>query len=368
MFRLILIFLFIVLALFFSQKGISSYEVRRKKYIILVTFLLFLQSGLRNVAVGSDTYQYYIIFENVKFQNWNDLLSAFLDNTGKDPFYSVFLKTFQVFSENYQLYLIFVAAIFMPALGHFIYKNTTRINHALLAFIIYMGNFYGFFSITGIRQTIATALLLYSYEFIKKRRLIPFLILVISASLFHISALIFLPLYFLSEFKKPKMLFKLAVFGFPLFLLFKNQIAVFFVNFIEAEDRFGVYTEQYELGGSVVLTLLHIVLAILGLRIYSNMVKMAPRTFRMYNMFAIALFLFPLQWVNPSAGRVAQYFTIIIMVWVPYIIDAYSINKPKLREFLYVFVILLLVVVTMFAITIGEYKFFWQEMALPQGY
>ncbi|MDD5151732.1 MAG: EpsG family protein [Flavobacterium sp.] len=358
-----------LLAFFFASKDLNiSYEKRRLQFIKVCIFLLILQSGLRNWAVGADTYQYFLRFESAKGESWQDLVADILNFEGKDPFYTLFQKFFQLFSSNYQWYLIFVALIFMPALGYFIYKNTTKIRHALLAFIIYMGNFYGFFSITGIRQTISTALLLWSYQYIKERKLLVFTILVLFAGLFHLSALIFFPLYFVAELKRPKLIFRLALFGFPFAMVFKNQLAVFFVRFIDAQDRFGVYSEQYEKGGSYVLTAFHVLLAIWALGLFTKMMSIVPTTYRMYNTFALALFFFPLQWVNPSAGRIAQYFTIVIMIWIPYLLDAASMNQPKRREFLYIITIIFLISATLFAITLDEYKFFWQDMKLPQNY
>lgn len=369
MIRLLVIIIIIILAILFSSNSVKlPYDTKRKRYIQTIIFLLILQSGLRNWAVGPDTYQYFRIFENAREKSWDDVFYNFFNFIGKDPFYDLFLKTFQVFSNSYQVYLIFVACIFMPALGYFIYKNTTRINHALLAFIIYMGNFYGFFSITGIRQTIATALVLWSYQCLKERNLWKFSVLVIVASLFHISALVFFLLYFVVKIKKTKLLFKLSVLGFPLILFFKNQLAVFFVNFADMEDRFGLYAQQYEKGGSFVLTALHVILAIWGVGLYNKMNKVTIFARTMYCTFALAIFFFPLQWVNPSAGRVAQYFTIIIMVWIPYLIDSSSVNKPKFRELMYFLSILILVSISLFAISLDEYKFFWQYMELPKGH
>jgi len=354
--------------LYASDQLKYNYEKRRKHYIIIIVFLLILQSGFRNLAVGADTYQYYLTFESIKNASWQNILNAFTNFRGKDPFYSLFQKVFQLFSSSFQVYLLFVALIFMPALGYFIYKNTTKIRHALLAFIIYMGNFYGFFSITGIRQTIATALLLWSFQFIKERKLFSFTILVFIAALFHISALIFFPLYFIVELKRPKLILGLAFFGFPIVMIFKNYLAGYFVSTLNIEDRFGVFAEQYEKGGSFILTAFHVILGFLGLKFLNKTLAISPGTYRMFNTFALALFFFPLQWVNPSAGRIAQYFTIIIVVWIPYLLDAASINKPKLREFLYFSSIVFLIVVTLYAIQPNEYRFFWQDMKLPQGY
>ena len=76
---------------------------------------------------------------------------------GKDPGYLAFQKIVQIFTSEYQVFLFVIAIIFFSALGNFIYKNTTRLNDAIIAFFIYSVLFYSFFSITGHRQTIATA-------------------------------------------------------------------------------------------------------------------------------------------------------------------------------------------------------------------
>ena len=152
MLRLVLILVFIILAFFYASDDLKyKYEKRRKHYILIVTLLLILQSELRNMGVGADTYKYYS-FEIVRETQWKNIFNAFINFKDKDPFYSLFQKIFQLFSGNYQIYLITVAVIFMTSFGYFIFDNTSRIRHALLAFILYMGNFYGFFSITGIRQ------------------------------------------------------------------------------------------------------------------------------------------------------------------------------------------------------------------------
>ena len=127
MIRLIVVFIIILLAIFFSSDNLNiDYKKRRKYYIIIISILLILHSGLRNLGVGSDTFQYNLIFENVRAESWNEIINNLLAYEGKEPFYNLFQKVFQYFSTDYQLYLLFVAAIFMPALGYFIYKNISK--------------------------------------------------------------------------------------------------------------------------------------------------------------------------------------------------------------------------------------------------
>lgn len=370
MVRLIVIFIIITLGVLFSlHNDKDNYEQKRKRYILLVVIILILQSGLRNWAVGSDTYQYYLRFEAISHESWESIISRIVNWQGKEPFYGLFQKIFQYFTNSYQLYLCLVAVIFMSSLGNFIRKNTTHISHAILAFVIYMGYYYGFFSITGIRQTLATAFILWSFEYIKQRKLIPFTFFVLIASLFHITALVFLPLYLIAEMKRTKLIFGIALIGFPLVMLYKNELAIFFVFTFGMEERFGVYAEQYYRGGSFILTSFHILLAVVALFIMKKTFSIAPEIYRMYNTFALALFFLPLQWVNPSAGRISQYFALIMMVWIPLLIDATCIGSKKRRIFLYSIATVSFVIITSFSIlSWDEYKFFWQEMRLPFGY
>lgn len=367
MVKIILLLSIVILGVFFSEtKSFHSLDVRKRIYITLVTIVLILQSGLRNWAIGSDTYQYYYIFDMVRHESWKSLIDNFTNYEGKDPFYRIFLKVFQVFSNSYQMYLMLVAVIFMTALGNFIYKNTSQIRHAMLAFVVYMGYFYGFFSITGIRQTIATAVLLWSFEYVKNKKYLPYIILVSIASLFHVSALVFLLVGLIVNFKKPQLLFTLTLISFPLVFVFKNNLAIFFVESVGMDERFGAFTEQYFRGGSFILTLLHVLLGAIGLFLYKKVIKINPSNFRLYNMFALALFFFPLQWVNPSAGRIAMYFDIIIMVLIPYLLDAFAGKNIIERRLLYSLTIVLFIILITFTITSwDEYKFFWQYMPIP---
>lgn len=364
MVRIIVIFIIIISAFWFSiESDRYSYNSRRKQYIRFIVLLLALQSGLRHKGVGSDTTQYFIRWETAKNDSWYDIITSFSNSGIKDPFYTLFQKFLQVFSENFQFFLLIVGFMFMLALGNFIKNNTTRISHALLAFMVYMGYFYGFYSITGIRQTLASVFLLYSYEYVKREKFIPFLLLVLTGSLFHISALVFFPLYFIGKFKNTKLLFGATVLGFPIIFALKNHLALFLLATSSMEDRFASYAEQYHRGGSLILTLFQVILGVYAILVLNKLLKINPIAYKMYNTFALALFFLPLQWVHPSAGRIAQYFAIILMVFIPQILDATAGENEDTRKGLYVLATFGFFFITLFAIgDLYSYKFFWQDM------
>lgn len=367
MVQFVIIFIIIILGFILSSNRINiNYDVKRKLHIQLIAVILIFISGLRHVFVGPDTYQYYLRFEEVKYNSWANIIQTITNNEDKDPFYGLFQKCFQLISENYQVYLCFVALIFMTALGRFIYKNTDRISHSIIALIIYMGYYYGFYSITGIRQTLATALLLFSFEYGKQKNLTFFTLLVITASLFHITALVFFPLYFIVDFKKSKLLITLSLIGFPLFFVFKNDLAIFFIKILKTENRFGEYAEQYYRGGSLAITAFHLLLALIGQIQYKKVIMIEPKASMYYNIFSLAIFFLPLQWVNPSAGRISQYFAIFMMVWIPYILDSTFLIVKNYRLTIYIITIVLFIFFTMFSVrAMPEYHFFWENMNNP---
>lgn len=366
-----MIFFIILLGLLYSSDIIKkTYDKRRKQYIIIIVIMLILQSGLRNWYVGADTYQYYTIFEDVKFSSFKDIITRIMNIEGKDQGYYLFQKIFQIFITDYQLYLIFVALIFMSALGHFIYKNTTHIRHVIVAFVLYMALFYGFFSITGIRQTLATAFLLFSFEFIKKKKIIYFSFFVALSVLMHISSIIFFPLYFIANSKNQRALYIAFFVLFPIVFLFRNETTIFFITSTEStQERFEIYLEDTTTKGSLILTVAHVFIAFWGLRSIKKTVSIYPFTKIMFSTFAVGFLFYPLQWVNTNAGRVSLYFDVILMVWIPFLMDSIVIGKSKLREALYIFSILIFIILTIFSIVQdSEYKFFWQHMEIPSNY
>lgn len=369
--NLIVIILILILGLLFSngtRQQIDSAR-NRKKYIQIVSFILILQSGLRNVAVGADTYAYFLKFEDVKTMSWSKIIEAISEyyelGIGKDPGYLAFQKIVQIFTSEYQVFLFVIAIIFFSALGNFIYKNTTRLNDAIIAFVIYSVLFYSFFSITGHRQTIATAATLFGYELIKKKRLFNFLFLIILASTIHKSVLIFIPFYFVAHIKKTKIIYVGALILFPFFMIYRNSLADYF-KVLGGYENF----ETIEETGTYTFTAMFLLISIVAIFRNTIILKNNINAKHFYNAFVIALLLIPLTWVNPNAMRVVQYFSIFMLLFIPEIIFSFENISRKVRKDITAVVIVLL-----FFLFIqsnwnrsNEYDFFWNDMRLPEGY
>lgn len=173
----------IILAWLFPVRGRNNpsamQSLRTKQTCIVGAFNWIILSGFRAYSVGADTQAYKISFENLYHQSWYSLWHAFVTmySTGegdKDPGYALLEKIFQVFSQNYTVWLLFIAIIFTIPMAVMIYRYS---KNACISWILYSTLFYAFFAITGHRQTIATAIALWGgLEAIRERKLFRFLV------------------------------------------------------------------------------------------------------------------------------------------------------------------------------------------------
>ena len=367
--NLVVIFLMLILGGIYSQGTATKRNgaANRKAYIKVVSIILILQSGLRNIAVGSDTYAYFIRFEDMKITSWNEIFQFFINyyiqGIGKDPGYRIFEKFFQVILHEYQLYLIIIAILFFTALGRFIYFNTSKLNHAILAYILYSVLFYSFFSVTGHRQTIATAIALLGYELAKRRKLISFVVIVFMASSMHKSALIVLPLYFLIKYKNSKFLYCLVLVSFPILMILKEKILIM-MKILVGYDNYDVYQGA----GTFTFTMMYLFISLGVLYRMDFVLKLYPKAIFYYNVMAIGVLFLPLTWVNPTAMRVVMYFSIFMLVLIPIVVESFQQYSEKTQKAVMFLAISTLILLFLQSSANVEYKFFWQEMSLGSNY
>jgi len=345
----------------------DSFNVR-KLYIQIISLILILQSGLRNVAVGTDTYGYFGMYEDVKLTSWNEIYNQFVIHyalgIGKDPGYSVFEKIAQLFLPQYQLFLFLIAILFFIALGNFILKNTTQLRDAVLSYVLYSVLFYSFFSITGHRQTIATAAVFYSFELMKKNKFIYSTVLILVASTIHQSCLIFLPFYFISKLKSPKNLLVLVLILFPILFVISSKISSIFIGLSQNYEEYG-HMEEYK---PITFTLLMLLIVSVALIRYNKVVRIFPAAIMQYSAMILMTFFLSLVFEIHIFMRIVQYFSIFILALVPLTFQSFDIYTRKLQNLFYGVVVLLLIAMSIKANINMEYKFFWQDMKLEDVY
>jgi len=205
---------FLALLLYLMKQ--HNTHIGKKIFVLITTNQLITILGLRAAGVGADTHNYLHFYNLVKELDWQIIL--------EDRFeigYKLINKFFALLGFGDQLFLFGISALIIIPVAIFIYKNSHNI---YLSFYFYIT--FGFYaaSFNTLRQCIAYGFVLLSFNFIKEKKPIPFLITVFLASTFHISALFFLPAYFLARIKLTKV--TISILGILTLILFTFRFQI----------------------------------------------------------------------------------------------------------------------------------------------
>lgn len=318
----------------------KSTDQKKKIYCTIVATQWILISGLRHISVGSDTAQYYYLFEKVKstpwktilLQNWNYLFHGL---EIKDPGYPLLEKIFQIFCGDYQVFLLFIAAVFTISMAVWIYKNSAM---PCLSFLIYSVLFYAFYAVTGHRQTLATALIVFvGYKYIKEKKLLKFLVIAFIAFMLHKSSLVFIPYYFLAH-KRITKPYVVTISGIiALIALLGKQ----FYGPIALYMGFSEEQVDYAVGGAESYALVLTLVCIVVLAVFPFIRKRRKDANLLCNITFLTLMSSLLIFQNQGFMRIQQYYSLFIMITIPEVL--LSLRKEE-RTLAYLIVTLSLIV------------------------
>ena len=157
---------------------IFSKRVKSDLFFYLSFLALTIFSGLR-FDVGVDFMSYHQMFED--FKNGNALFLF-------EPANMMIINTINIFNIDHQVIFFIYSVIIMFGVFYFIKKLSPLKELSILLFVT-VGIFY-FSTFNGIRQWAAISIGLIAIVKLIEKKHIQFLILVILATLFHLSALL----------------------------------------------------------------------------------------------------------------------------------------------------------------------------------
>lgn len=305
-------------------------DKKKKIYCGIVALQWIALSGLRDWSIGSDTYAYYYAFERDKALTWGEILTRcwdylFNNLQVKDPGYYLLQKIFQVFSDNYQVFLIFIAVLFTGLMARWIYKYSSMPE---LSFIIYSTLFYSFYAVTGHRQTIATALIVFiGYELAQKKKFLQFAIVAFIAFMIHKSSIVFI-LFFIIVNIKITFIYTLLI---SAMIIIVSLLGIRLYGPIVLILGFDEEYLEYEGGAETYATVLLLVcIAMFVCYFWIN--KRRTDANNLLNMTFLTTASTLLIYQQQGFMRIQQYYSLIIMITVPEII--LSVEK-KYRPFVY---------------------------------
>ena len=304
----IIILLFVVSVVYFEVEYLG------RKAIIFPSIFLILFSSIRSYTVGTDSISYteaYRLEYDPYYYGFNSNIEY-----GYQLF-DYFILNF--FSDYFWLFLFF--SIIVVCLYMITIKRIS-INYLVSVFVFMTFGFYTFF-FNGLRQGVAMAICFFGLPYLIEKRIIPYFLVVLTASMFHVSALVMLPVYVL-VLTRIKIEYKiLACF---IVSILASQILIGYLA--QGNIRYEHYTQEAEKAGGYITLLFY---SLIGFLIYSYGKKIRLEDVRFDNfqqifLCGLALVLpISLLGTDPSGPqRILYYFSSIVIFLIPYVLKKFN--------------------------------------------
>ena len=186
-----ILLLIVVLAAF--QAGKVKYSTETRLFLVLMYVAMVLVAGLRDRTVGTDTGSYVNAFMSTN--NFSDIYKVTAH--GEELGLAVLGYLVHQISDEYPIFLTAIALIVIGCYQYLIVNYSSR--WVVSNFVFITMGFYTFF-FNGARQGIACAICALAIGPLIKRKFAPYLIIVLLATLFHKTAIVMLPIYFIVHF------------------------------------------------------------------------------------------------------------------------------------------------------------------------
>lgn len=304
--------------------------VRKKSWFIIILSLLIpaMISGFR-YGVGTDFDAYINIYNQMSDFNIQDYFTYNTNNIEMGFF--LIIKIASLLDGGAELMFGISSLITLV----FLYLGLRRleIKHISLALFLYLLMIFPL-TLNGVRQGISVSILFYAFTFAAERRWWKFLFWALIASLFHLSALVFIPLYAITRYSQKLSRQNVIIVALRLLPLAMLIIAVsaIIINSALNLPLLDKYRNYFESGGGsgigiYVLSLINVAIAL----ILKDKLEAKDRYMNFYIVLSIiGLGLATLGLGSSAIHRISLYFMIYpILIIVTYadIFNDYLGNK-----------------------------------------
>lgn len=342
----------LLIIVFCALKERNTLSVYHKKRIFFIALIpVFVLIAFKAESVGTDTLTYYKSYESARDYGMSSLEDSSFDRV--EPGYKFLLYLLRLFKADAQFLSIIVASLVVYTLYKVIRENSINWSLALFFFVT-MGFFQ--FTMSGIRQTSAICFSMLSYRFIKKRKLLPFLLLILLGASFHKSVVLFIPMFYVANqaITKKKIL---AMFVLMLLLIFTADKLLLSAADI-MDYNYGI--EKTDNGYVFFGIVFFITLLVVNNR--NLLISVNPFNKMIININFISLALWVVRLISRTAERVSLYF----MPYTYIAIEEYLSTRPVSKKRSYTIIAIVLASFLFLRRLMGQedlcnYKFFFDK-------
>lgn len=341
----------------------------KKIYCWMVFIPLVLLMGLRSRYVGGVDTDWYFIPNFQKICNYSmEHVLAYYGRDGKDFVFYFMTKLFTYINQNPYTYIFVISLVITSSYCLFVYRYS---QNPVISFIVYFALGYYTAGFQLLRQVLAVSVLLYAYPHLLKRKPIPFVLLVLLASGFHSTALIFLIAYPLVNMKIGWKQWGAMTGVLAMCYLARGTLNQILSAMFEENVRYSKYVEsdygvQLSVVGIVLLLFVYVVCYCVSAMLRKSII-LDTEVKVLFNLSALSICTMSLIVVIGEFYRVSMLFGIFNTLLVPTVLtEYYKKGQAKNIAVLITLATCSLLLVYFFGFRLGNddlstYMFFWND-------
>ncbi|ENZ30804.1 hypothetical protein HMPREF1084_03377 [Clostridium butyricum 60E.3] len=304
----------------FNNVNLKIFQKKSLVYMIvciLSALPVVIVSSIRK-NVGTDYAVYlprYELCRDISISNYKD--------TNFDFGYFLFVKCIMRIFNNPQIVFAFTALIFIYCMWKFIFKFS--LNIPISIYLLLVSGVFSY-SLNIMRQMLCVAIFFNSLKYIREKKLIRFSIVILLSCFIHISAVIYLPLYFILDKKLSKKLLALI----PVALFFNKQIKILIIYIVSnvpfLSEFSGYFFSMYDQGNVQTMLLILNLIVVISALLFDDFnyglinEEEYKRCYIFYNLQTIALILSAFGFIIPNADRMVYMFMPVQLIYIPLLI------------------------------------------------
>lgn len=283
----------------------------KKILFIVLSFLqMFLISTFR-WHIGNDYQMYAEGFLKMGIKGFSTL--EYLD---WEYGFNIYTKIIAYFTNNPKIYFGITALICLVPAAIFIYRNSKI---PWLSTLLYVNLSFFYCTMNYLRQSMAIAFTLVAWEFMKKRKFLPFLAIILFAATFHNTVLIMIPIYFIVALKPKIQLILLYCYGLLWFYISSEGFINIITDFFHSEYKNSVFIKE---GLSFIYSLIPIAILVVAYLYKEQLLKQNVLNKYYINTLFLATFLMIIMSKHAILERFSYYPYAYVILLVPEIVLA----------------------------------------------
>lgn len=312
-------------------------------FFALATFVLLVYfAGQRSYIFDTTDYQYsYDNYFTGDLKEITEIINGTRNEKG--PLFKILLVLFKHFTHGtYNDWFTFVALIQCVSIALFLYKYSINFTYSVYFFFTTSTFLW---MVNGMRQFLAVAVILFFVDWIKERKTIPFLIVIIAVYFIHSSALFWIPVYFIINFEpwsKKFIIFSIII-SVVLFFYSKSSM-------VEESDYSYLNTAEYSIGVNPIRVLVMAIPSIIAFTQRKRIKEIDDSFVKVWvNLSVITTECYIVgMFTSGVMGRMPGYFQMFNLLLLPWLLKK-SFDESMGKSIL-------------IASLIGYFAYFWYDM------